>query len=57
MDQLRLHRIAMEVDLFNLEDGTYKLCLPDGEEDYIDHHGNTLANNAYFDDAWEEFYE
>ena len=57
MEQLRLRRIAMDVDLFNEEDGTYKLSLPDGHEVQIDRNGNTLANIAYADDAREEFYE
>ena len=57
MDQLRLRRIAMVVDLSNPDDGTYKLCLPNGDEDLIDRHGNSLENISYADDAREEFYE
>ena len=57
MVQLRLRRIEMEVDLSNPEDGTYKLCLPGGDEAHIDRQGNMLANNAYLDDAREEFYD
>ena len=46
MEQLRLRRIAMDADLFNEEDGTYKLSLPDGHEVQIDRHGTTLENIA-----------